>query len=105
MRKRVEYGGICSTCNSAASCAFSGDPDHPVLECEWFDDYQSPPPKAPDKQRPRLETAVTGEISEEGSDSNKFLGLCKTCNERDTCQFAKPEGGVWHCEEFRQNGK
>jgi len=101
MQEHVEYRGLCSTCGNAASCVFSRDPDRPVLQCEEFDGYQPPSPKAPDRQRPCLDTTVTGKASGEGSDSNKFLGLCKTCDERDTCQFAKPEGGVWHCEEYR----
>ena len=27
-------------------------------------------------------------------------GLCATCDNRNTCTFPKPPGGVWHCEEF-----
>jgi hypothetical protein len=28
-------------------------------------------------------------------------GLCPTCDFRSTCMYPKPEGGVWHCEEYR----
>ena len=28
-------------------------------------------------------------------------GLCINCANRNSCQFVKPEGGVWHCEEYR----
>jgi hypothetical protein len=28
-------------------------------------------------------------------------GLCINCENRHTCEFIKPNGGVWHCEEYR----
>lgn len=28
-------------------------------------------------------------------------GLCVNCENRHTCEFVKPDGGVWHCEEYR----
>lgn len=28
-------------------------------------------------------------------------GLCVNCENRHTCEFVKPNGGVWHCEEYR----
>jgi NADH-quinone oxidoreductase subunit E len=28
-------------------------------------------------------------------------GLCVNCENRHTCEFMKPDGGVWHCEEYR----
>jgi hypothetical protein len=30
-----------------------------------------------------------------------FLGLCRNCENRRTCAFPKPEGGIWHCEEYQ----
>lgn len=30
-----------------------------------------------------------------------YKGLCSNCEERATCIYPKPEGGVWHCDEFR----
>jgi hypothetical protein len=32
---------------------------------------------------------------------NKYTGLCSTCENSETCTFQKPEGGVWHCEEYK----
>jgi hypothetical protein len=31
----------------------------------------------------------------------KSRGLCSICEDREVCTFLKPEGGVWHCEEYR----
>lgn len=28
------------------------------------------------------------------------LGLCVNCENRVNCNFSKPEGGVWYCEQF-----
>jgi len=28
-------------------------------------------------------------------------GLCINCENRHTCEFTKPNGGIWHCEEYR----
>jgi hypothetical protein len=27
--------------------------------------------------------------------------LCSNCEDRHTCIYPKPAGGVWHCEEYR----
>ena len=32
--------------------------------------------------------------------SAQYKGLCQTCEYRETCTYPKPEGGVWHCEEY-----
>jgi hypothetical protein len=33
--------------------------------------------------------------------SDSHLGLCGLCEDRSTCTYPRPEGGVWHCEEYR----
>jgi hypothetical protein len=30
-----------------------------------------------------------------------YGGLCVNCAERRNCTLPRPEGGVWHCEEYR----
>ena len=30
-------------------------------------------------------------------------GLCVNCANRETCLYPKPEGGVWHCEEYMED--
>ncbi|HTS66225.1 MAG TPA: hypothetical protein VMS37_25420 [Verrucomicrobiae bacterium] len=55
----------------------------------------SPPRPAdpPVSVRPRA-------YSDNGGHSTKFLGLCSNCDNRETCVYPKPEGGVWRCEEY-----
>ncbi|MHC4942009.1 MAG: hypothetical protein ACYTG7_03225 [Planctomycetota bacterium] len=31
-----------------------------------------------------------------------FKGLCMNCAHREICLYPKPEGGVWHCEEYEE---
>jgi hypothetical protein len=30
----------------------------------------------------------------------KLTGLCMNCENRRVCTHPKPEGGVWHCENY-----
>ena len=30
-----------------------------------------------------------------------YKGLCINCDNRNTCKLIQPNGGVWHCEEYR----
>jgi len=115
----IKHRGLCSTCKNASFCAFprppsggleSGEcpPDKPVFYCEEFEiepasagyiylPKGSAPTRATRKERPQAtESYVT-----EGKDSTKFIGLCSDCDNRQTCVFPKPEGGVWHCEEYQ----
>ena len=40
----------------------------------------------------------TGEVP--ARDEGSVRGLCATCARRSRCEFPRPEGGVWHCEEY-----
>jgi len=101
MPKQVRYRGLCLTCNNAADCTFSKDPDRPVVQCEEFDGYEHPPPKILAKQDSVRDAPACDSGSTKNDDENKFVGLCKTCDERNFCMFTKPEGGIWRCEEYR----
>jgi hypothetical protein len=84
--------GICSTCNHLADCAYRFRNGAPIWFCEEFDDSVEPA-RAPMSDTLALEPEPNGK--------EKFLGLCMNCELRHTCAFPKPEGGVWHCEEYR----
>ena len=101
MPKQVECQGLCSTCNNAASCTLSRDSDRPVLECEEFDSYELLLPKTVGHPNSRPKDVATDVGSEEDVGSDNYIGLCKTCEERESCEFPKREGGVWRCEEYR----
>jgi hypothetical protein len=46
------------------------------------------------KSRPPL-------VSEESEE--ELRGLCINCANRKHCLYRKPEGGVWHCEEYAED--
>ena len=98
MAKRYKkYPGLCSTCKNAPFCTFSRDRQKPVLNCEEFEVDTDPLVKNAENDDPvEIVSADAGK-----KDLNKFTGLCINCDNRRTCTFPKPEGGIWHCEEYK----
>ena len=88
----TDYRDLCSTCNHAPTCKNRGTPDKPVFYCEEFDIYVAVAPK-------KTLASVPSPAKRMNSDKNK--GLCLDCENRETCVFPIPQGGVWHCEEYR----
>jgi hypothetical protein len=92
------YAGLCSSCIHSPYCTFRRFTDQAIIHCEeWSVEIAS------------CGTLGTSRRSEAPARTAVLLnstrsqpkGLCATCEEHPTCSFAKPEGGVWHCEEYR----
>ena len=87
------YRDLCSTCNNAEACGSRSTSERPIFYCEEFDAFVSvpvsevarPAPARPGTKRKALRRG----------------GLCTNCDNAETCTSSKPEGGVWHCEEYR----
>ena len=80
--------GICSGCNDAPTCThIARNPGLVIHSCDNYDD------STPTNVRP-APTRVD-------PDYGQAKGLCMNCADRGTCGFPKPEGGVWHCPEYR----
>jgi hypothetical protein len=65
-----------------------------------FDDY-TPPPTEPiigEKRLPWAESPRAQRVVEE--EVSRYSGLCVNCEHRQSCTHPKPEGGVWHCENY-----
>jgi len=82
--------GLCSTCNSRATCVQRKGISLPVLLCEEFDDStplpaQKPAPTALPTMNAFLDTT---------------MGLCCNCGSLDSCRLRHSPGGIWHCEEY-----
>ncbi len=92
----MEYRSLCSSCRNSGACAFQKDRQKPVLYCEEFEIDISPSAKIAGKEKSSPTAPVDAK-----EDSGKFIGLCSNCDNRRTCTFPRPEGGVWHCEEYR----
>ena len=86
--------GLCSTCTSAPACALRKDSAAAIFECEEFSGNGSSAggggkSASPVQARHRSRAYPSG------------VGLCATCEARKVCTSSNPEGGVWHCEEYR----
>ena len=49
-----------------------------------------------DAAEPETRPSKPGEKGE----AERFKGLCMNCDNRFDCLLPRPEGGVWHCEEY-----
>lgn len=94
---RTPPGGLCVTCEHVEYCSYVADSPGGVWSCEEFavrGALDAPAAtnsllvKAPPRPRRPLTLAV------------ELAGLCSNCERAPTCSFPKPEGGVWHCEEY-----
>jgi hypothetical protein len=86
---------LCSSCINDRYCIYPRDPGRPIMACEEFEGYVMPPPEADHPSTPVSEREMVGEEE----NSREFKGLCVSCENRKTCIYPKPEGGVWRCEE------
>ena len=94
------YLGLCSYCKSAQNCAFVRDPNRPVYQCEEFDEITYASIRIPNQKNLSLKHLPQNPLTSEDT-FHHYRGLCSNCEERATCTYPKPEGGVWHCDEFR----
>jgi hypothetical protein len=87
--------GLCSTCTSAPACALRKDRAAAILECEEFSGNGS-------SARGRRKSSAPAQARRRaGAYPDAGVGLCVTCEARKVCTSSNPEGGVWHCEEYR----
>ena len=94
----VTSRGICSACKHEEDCIFPRDRAQIVLNCEQF---EACPPVSRPIDKVRMELEELWKRSSEDKPNGEFKGLCSNCEERYTCIYPKPAGGVWHCEEYR----
>ena len=95
MSENLRHLGLCMTCNNVPDCIFKQLPGKPVLYCEEFEIDSAPSVETAEQATP-----VTYSFDAE-KESLKSMGLCCNCENLKTCGFPKPEGGVWHCEEYQ----
>ena len=90
------YGGLCSTCIHSSGCTFTRDPDRPVMQCEEFEGLL----KVPEQILGANSKLKGDKNSKAHAEDTPLKGLCKLCKKNSTCTYPKPEGGVWHCDEY-----
>lgn len=90
--------GLCMSCNNAPSC-FHRARRGPALFCEMFDDYVPGTLRIGDRvTSPSADASMAVRAADE--DATKYAGLCMNCDQRRTCGYPRPAGGVWHCEDY-----
>ncbi len=88
-----QYRDLCSNCNHAEECSSRSSSRRPIFFCEEFDVFVPVPAS-------RLAQAAPTQPPERQNTSGR-TGLCVNCDNAETCTLPKPEGGIWHCEEYR----
>ena len=98
MFRLTEYPSLCTTCGSRDTCTYPKSPGRPVLQCEEFSGVAASSPRALYEEvfDPAPVVLPRGRYPR----SEEALGLCSNCENRAGCTFPKPQGGVWHCEEY-----
>jgi hypothetical protein len=93
MMERTGYEGICPSCENLPLCSFIHSSRVPVTFCEEFAISGTT----------KIEKAEEKQVNkaEKEAHSERFKGLCATCDNANDCGFPKDEAGVWHCEEYR----
>jgi hypothetical protein len=86
--------GLCASCRNLPTCTYVGDCSWPILHCDEYEAGGS-------FRIGGLQTNPAESGAQVEGIPDEALGLCRDCAERDTCTFPRPEGGVWHCEEYR----
>ncbi len=89
MTENINPIRLCSNCKNAPTCTFPKDPGRPSLYCEEFEIEELPLKK------------IVWTPPIDSKEAAEFKGLCSDCENRKTCGFPKPEGGIWHCEEYQ----
>jgi hypothetical protein len=94
----VENLGLCSTCNNAPGCYYRARRG-PALFCELFDGY-APPAELFSSERAARPADLSMPHRAAAEVTPRHAGLCMNCEHRHTCTYPKPEGGIWHCEDY-----
>jgi len=93
--EKIHSPGLCSTCNNADTCVYRAKRGYDAVYCENYDGFFVPSTGAKGDKG-----AVPEGLTKSPAESKPLKGLCVNCANRDNCTLPKPEGGVWHCEEY-----
>jgi len=95
MSENVEQNTICSTCQHKPYCTNARNASGSIIYCEEFELEYPATPESQGKVR-----QISQRYSYEKQEPNGLIGLCSDCRGWRSCTFPKPEGGIWHCEEY-----
>jgi hypothetical protein len=90
--------GLCATCVNASNCTYLESQPRSVYQC---DEYHRYPPVNGGGQEARPAVPAAERPAPVSAKQAALLGLCRTCDGWETCEFSRAEGGVWRCEEYQ----
>ena len=91
--------GLCMTCNNASLCVYRSRRGYDAVYCELYDGYADATVKG-NGHGDEDSVLAYAKARSGAPSSGEYRGLCQNCIHCDTCKLAKPEGGIWHCEEY-----
>jgi len=96
MSKLSVAGGVCLACKFEPGCIYEATSGHVILQCEQFEmGFRESPAEAPS-----IHESAFRDTPHRAKEWSAYPGLCSNCDNRETCIYPKPEGGVWCCEEY-----
>jgi len=95
-----KFNDLCSTCSLGPACAYRQASARPVWYCNEYE-HTVPAFMSRADTRKSQKRSSDNPAPKQSLADGQFKGLCQNCENRETCLLPKPEGGVWHCEEYR----
>jgi hypothetical protein len=88
-----EIKSLCVNCKYNKDCNYRIQSQENIIFCEEYEIGGEISIKTSNKKEPKKsKTTVNKKL--------RFNGLCINCSNRFNCTHPKPEGGVWHCEDY-----
>ena len=91
--------GLCRTCNYIYSCTLRKRFQHPVWQCEEFDDSDLHKEELMDNRKIQ-NVRINESVNSREELQNHSLGLCSDCKNRKFCTYPVPASGISCCEEY-----
>lgn len=95
MSNTGEYNDLCVNCNYSSLCTIRSNLVRPIWFCEEYDNTVNL--KNNNFYNSKMDPSYT---NNRGDSAVQLKGICNNCANREICMLSKPEGGIWHCEEY-----
>jgi hypothetical protein len=100
MTAEKDVRSLCENCSKKEDCCLKASISRPSFFCE---EYECGLVGESLVVKTGLESSVRSNYDPAQyvlPPSRRSMGLCATCGSREACCLTKPQGGVWHCEEY-----
>jgi len=91
--KEIISRSVCVNCIHRDDCMYIAKAAAPIHTCEMYDYGYEPKTNL-------VLVPPSQSVTEPDPATIPQTGLCINCENRESCKYEKPAGGVWHCEEY-----